>query len=119
LFLGIGIVRAPTGDTVNGFPGFEDCDKIYSTNAVPDSTETPWFDSWRGLFLDLVRPGDHEFLSHVVSCLFVVSERDPPHESVAFLYKKLHQELRSKTFFNSPLNYYVVVHDASSGDPAM
>jgi hypothetical protein len=55
----------------------------------------------------------------VVSCLFVVSERDPPHESVAFLYKKLHQELRSKTFFNSPLNYYVVVHDASSGDPAM
>ena len=32
---------------------------------------TPWFESWRDMFLDIQYPSDHEFTKHYVACIIV------------------------------------------------
>ncbi|CAG0912437.1 unnamed protein product [Notodromas monacha] len=75
----------------------------------------PWFEAWRDAYLAFSGASgpDHEFFTHVLSVVMVISEREQPHESVALLYKKLHHDLKVKLLSSSALIYYVVVHDAS------
>ncbi|KAG8442101.1 hypothetical protein GDO86_011047 [Hymenochirus boettgeri] len=87
------------------------------------SATTPWFESYRESFFQCLPALDHEFLNHYLACMLVVSSHEPePVEQFLKLSQEQHRIQHSsdysypKWFTPNTLKYYVLVHDASTGD---
>ena len=87
---------------------------------------TPWFESWRDYYVKIGYPGDHEFLKHYISCIFVVSTShlDPLDQFQKLLIQQ-QQQIQSnqsrfpKWFFPNFANiykYFVLLHDVQEGE---
>lgn len=89
------------------------------------SASTPWFEAYRDVFLQVLLPSDHEFLSHCVGCVFVVSSgHSDPITGFNNLSGQQHQQ--QTQFPNKMLRwlspgimkYYVLLHDVTEGEDA-
>eukprot|EP00117_Sycon_ciliatum_P046803 scpid5573/ scgid3607/ Trafficking protein particle complex subunit 8; Protein TRS85 homolog len=82
---------------------------------------TPWFESYRKQYIQLMRVSDHEYLRHYVGCLFVVSTSHArPMDAFIDLQKKQQDMAKEKTYpkWLTPyvFNYYLLLHDSSRGE---
>ncbi|XP_061593405.1 trafficking protein particle complex subunit 8 isoform X2 [Cololabis saira] len=87
------------------------------------SVTTPWFETYRENFLQLMPASEHEFLNHYLACLLVVSSTEAvPVEQFLKLSQEQHRIQHSgeytnpKWFIPNTLKYYVLLHDVSEGD---
>ncbi|XP_031564684.1 trafficking protein particle complex subunit 8-like [Actinia tenebrosa] len=81
---------------------------------------TPWFEAYRDCFLQLLKPSDHEFIRHFLSCVFVVSSHhsDPMNAFATMTSQLLDQQQTSpnshiKWFSTGVFRYYVLLHDVN------
>ncbi|KAK7150553.1 hypothetical protein R3I93_011711 [Phoxinus phoxinus] len=84
---------------------------------------TPWFETYRENFLQSMPASEHEFLSHYLACMLVVSSHEAvPTEQFLKLSQEQHRIQHSgeythpKWFIPNTLKYYVLLHDISDGD---
>ncbi|XP_056336696.1 trafficking protein particle complex subunit 8 isoform X1 [Danio aesculapii] len=84
---------------------------------------TPWFETYRENFLQSMPASEHEFLSHYLACMLVVSSNEAvPTEQFLKLSQEQHRIQHSgdythpKWFIPNTLKYYVLLHDISDGD---
>ncbi|XP_052391021.1 trafficking protein particle complex subunit 8 isoform X3 [Carassius gibelio] len=84
---------------------------------------TPWFETYRENFLQSMPASEHEFLSHYLACMLVVSSHEAvPTEQFLKLSQEQHRIQHSgeythpKWFIPNTLKYYVLLHDISEGD---
>ncbi|KAJ8276838.1 hypothetical protein GJAV_G00068480 [Gymnothorax javanicus] len=84
---------------------------------------TPWFETYRENFLQYMPASEHEFLSHYLACMLVVSSREAsPVDQFLKLSQEQHRIQHSgdysfpKWFIPNTLKYYVLLHDISEGD---
>ncbi|XP_035270312.1 trafficking protein particle complex subunit 8 isoform X1 [Anguilla anguilla] len=84
---------------------------------------TPWFEAYRENFLQSMPASEHEFLSHYLACMLVVSSREAsPVDQFLKLSQEQHRIQHSgehsfpKWFIPNTLKYYVLLHDISEGD---
>ncbi|XP_056336698.1 trafficking protein particle complex subunit 8 isoform X3 [Danio aesculapii] len=87
------------------------------------SATTPWFETYRENFLQSMPASEHEFLSHYLACMLVVSSNEAvPTEQFLKLSQEQHRIQHSgdythpKWFIPNTLKYYVLLHDISDGD---
>lgn len=102
-------------------------DGILSSSLTSDnyhlkySATTPWFESYRDVFFQVISPTDHEFVHHFLACIFVVSSshHDPLSQINDLTQQQmLHQQQNSshnaRWFFSYIFKYYLLLHDMSS-----
>jgi len=96
-----------------------------SQYAVNVNASCPWFDVYRETVTSLAHPKLHEFISHCIACLLVVSSAHPnPIEEFGNLSQQQnhiqHQSTQPHIRWMTPntLKYYVLVHDSSCADSA-
>ncbi|XP_057208656.1 trafficking protein particle complex subunit 8 isoform X5 [Triplophysa rosa] len=84
---------------------------------------TPWFETYRENFFQSMPASEHEFLSHYLACMLVVSSCEAvPTEQFLKLSQEQHRIQHSgeytfpKWFIPNTLKYYVLLHDISEGD---
>lgn len=89
------------------------------------SASTPWYEAYRDTFLKVLPPSDHEFLSHCLSCIFVVSSgHSDPITAFNSLSSNQHQQQTQfptkmpRWFCPGILKYYVLLHDVVEGEDA-
>ncbi|XP_048756768.2 trafficking protein particle complex subunit 8-like isoform X4 [Ostrea edulis] len=89
------------------------------------SASTPWYETYRDTFLKVLPPSDHEFLSHCLCCIFVVSSgHSDPINAFNTLSSNQHQQQTQfptkmpRWFCPGILKYYVLVHDVVEGEDA-
>ncbi|XP_061162581.1 trafficking protein particle complex subunit 8-like isoform X1 [Saccostrea echinata] len=89
------------------------------------SASTPWFEAYRDMFLKVLPPSDHEFLSHCLCCIFVVSSghSDPINAFNTLSSNQYQQQTQYPTkmprwFCPGILKYYVLLHDVVEGEDA-
>ncbi|XP_048107652.1 trafficking protein particle complex subunit 8 isoform X1 [Alosa alosa] len=84
---------------------------------------TPWFEAYREIFLQSMPGSEHEFLSHYLACMLVVSSSETvPLDQFLKLSQEQHKIQHSgeythpRWFIPNTLKYYVLLHDISDGD---
>ncbi|XP_050396209.1 trafficking protein particle complex subunit 8 isoform X1 [Patella vulgata] len=89
------------------------------------NSSTPWFESYREMFLKIMPPSDHEYLNNCLGCIFVVSSShaDPvaTFQSLANQQLQQQQQFPNKTprwFCQGILHYFVLLHDVIEGEQA-
>ncbi|XP_064640195.1 trafficking protein particle complex subunit 8-like isoform X2 [Lineus longissimus] len=89
------------------------------------SASTPWFESYREMFLQVAYPSEHEFLNHFLACVFVVSSSHvDPMDQFQKLAQQQHQQQHQspnklpKWFSPNILKFYVLMHDVVEGEEA-
>ncbi|XP_064466657.1 trafficking protein particle complex subunit 8-like isoform X2 [Ornithodoros turicata] len=86
------------------------------------SSSTPWFNSYRDVFFQVMPPLEHDFTRHFLACIFVVASSQPsPQEEIQRLAQSQHHcqlngSHHSRWFFPHVLKYYVLLHDVAQGD---
>ncbi|XP_048107654.1 trafficking protein particle complex subunit 8 isoform X3 [Alosa alosa] len=87
------------------------------------SATTPWFEAYREIFLQSMPGSEHEFLSHYLACMLVVSSSETvPLDQFLKLSQEQHKIQHSgeythpRWFIPNTLKYYVLLHDISDGD---
>ncbi|XP_005105619.1 trafficking protein particle complex subunit 8 [Aplysia californica] len=87
------------------------------------SPATPWFESWREAFLQVLPPSDHEYLNHCLACIFVVASNnsDPLSTFTALANQQVTQQQQfpnrlPRWFCQGVLHYYVLLHDVLDGE---
>ncbi|CAL1544174.1 unnamed protein product [Lymnaea stagnalis] len=87
------------------------------------SSSSPWFESWREAFLQVLPPSDHEYLNHCLSCIFVVasSNGDPLSTFTSLANQQVSQQQQfpnklPRWFCQGILHYYVLLHDVVDGE---
>jgi hypothetical protein len=98
------------------------------------NVNTPWFESYRDVFIKTGHVGDHEFLKHFLSCIFVVSTGhiDPldrfqklvsEHQQTVQQQQQQQQQSQAQRFpkwffpnIGNIYRYFVLLHDVSDGE---
>ncbi|CAG5114906.1 unnamed protein product [Candidula unifasciata] len=87
------------------------------------SPSTPWFESWREAFLQVLPPSDHEYLNHCLACIFVVASNngDPLSTFTSLANQQVSQQQQfpnrlPRWFTQGILHYYVLLHDVVDGE---
>lgn len=64
---------------------------------------------------------DHEFTKHLLGCMLVMSTTDPPEKMQELLetFKKMQNSKFPKWFCPIIFKFYVLVHDARTGDKSV
>nr|CDS33618.1 EF HAND 1 calcium binding site [Hymenolepis microstoma] len=84
---------------------------------------TPWFETWRHMFLSRLGGYEHEFLSRYLGCIFVVStrNRDPlgAFSSLVQQHLQLTKSQPNRWFSQSQIiKFFVLVNDSDMMSPA-
>ncbi|VDP59238.1 unnamed protein product [Schistosoma curassoni] len=84
-------------------------------------TSLPWFEAWRYLFITNLQPFEHEFISHNLACIFVLTTAhpDPIRGFTELTQSQSNQQhhlpgSRPFWFTENVLKFYVLLHDGSS-----
>uniref|UniRef100_A0A5K4F1E8 Trafficking protein particle complex subunit 8 n=1 Tax=Schistosoma mansoni TaxID=6183 RepID=A0A5K4F1E8_SCHMA len=91
------------------------------SRSVVVPTSLPWFEAWRYLFITNLQPFEHEFNSHNLACIFVLttSHPDPIRGFTELTQSQSNQQhhlpgSRPFWFTENVLKFYVLLHDGSS-----
>ncbi|VDO00687.1 unnamed protein product [Rodentolepis nana] len=84
---------------------------------------TPWFETWRYMFLSRLDGFEHEFLSRYLGCIFVVSTRNPdPLSAFSSLVQQQLQLTKSQPYrwFSQSqiIKFFVLMNDSDMMSPA-
>ncbi|ESO86902.1 hypothetical protein LOTGIDRAFT_202689, partial [Lottia gigantea] len=89
------------------------------------NSSTPWFESYRDMYLKIMPASDHEYLNNCLACVFIVSSSN--NDPIATFQGLGNQQLQQQQQFpnKSPrwfcqgiLHYFVLLHDVSEGEQA-
>ena len=75
--------------------------------------QSPWFSSWKDLFLTSLERFDHEFIGAYFGCIFIIlsTQVDEFRNEVTILQTRVNSySSRLKFFFSSGIRYFVVLH---------
>ncbi|CAH8591436.1 unnamed protein product [Schistosoma curassoni] len=91
------------------------------SRSVVVPTSLPWFEAWRYLFITNLQPFEHEFISHNLACIFVLTTAhpDPIRGFTELTQSQSNQQhhlpgSRPFWFTENVLKFYVLLHDGSS-----
>lgn len=67
-----------------------------------ENIETPWYEIWKHVFIDMFEPNEHDFIGSNCGCFFVINQTELPH------YKIIFERLCAMVKFDSSVSFCLI-----------